>query len=183
MKADILHQDISPGNLLVLVDNPSIGLLSDFDLARKLGDLGGNLFAGGEFSVPFLSLAHELCRLAPPPHEFWHDLQSIYWTVRWVLSRFRCGHRIKTPVLDTLFSGSLRQLAQSKTRLVKELPFEYQFESATEDFVAAFGRNEDPAPLQACLRMWHLAMPFTSDRDYILMRDSLDVAIKQYGFM
>jgi hypothetical protein len=84
--------------------------------------------------------------------------------------------------LDGLFSGALDQIAHKKIFLVKK-PFDYQFKSATEGFVAAFGRNEDPAPLQACLRMWHLAMPFTSDRDFILMRDSLDLAIRQYGFM
>jgi hypothetical protein len=94
---------------------------------------------------------------------------------------YRYGHRIVSPACDSLFSGSMDQIAQTKFRLVDD-PFEHQFQPAIEGFVAAFGRGEDATPLLTCFKTWHKAMPFRSDKDYILMRDSLDEAIVQYGF-
>jgi hypothetical protein len=94
---------------------------------------------------------------------------------------YRYGHRIVSPASDSLFSGSMDQIALNKFRVVDQ-SFKYQFKSAIEEFVAAFGRGEDATPLLTCFKKWHNAMPFRSDKDYILMRDSLDEAIVQYRF-
>jgi hypothetical protein len=94
---------------------------------------------------------------------------------------YRYGHRIVSPACNRLFSGSMGQIAEHKTSLLEE-PFDHRFKSAIEEFVAAFGRGEDATPLLTCMSIWHDAMPFTSDQDYILMRDSLDEAIVQYRF-
>ena len=94
---------------------------------------------------------------------------------------YRYGHRIVSPACDSLFSGSMDQIRRHKSGLVDD-PFEHQFQPAIEGFVAAFGRGEDATPLLTCMNIWHNAMPFTSDQDYILMRDSLDEAIVQYRF-
>jgi hypothetical protein len=94
---------------------------------------------------------------------------------------YRYGLRIASPVCDSHFSGSMDQIRHHKLRLLRQ-PFKHQFQPAIEEFVAAFGRGEDATPLVKCMNVWRDAMPFTGDRDCILMRDSLDEAIVQYRF-
>ena len=78
-KANILHRDISTGNIL-LDEDESDGFLNDFDLAVDITRLEASGAPGKTGTKVFMAIG----ALLDEPHSFMHDLESFFWVLFWI---------------------------------------------------------------------------------------------------
>ncbi|KAG8811554.1 hypothetical protein FRC17_002403 [Serendipita sp. 399] len=74
---EILHRDISSGNVLINISNEE-GLLIDLDLAKDLKATDPTAGPCRTGTDKFISLAYNDNKF--PFHALWHDLESVFWT-------------------------------------------------------------------------------------------------------
>lgn len=82
----ILHQDISPSNIIIITSNDTHeealdpkGVLIDLDSARELSAGPGKQFEGIG-TQPFKSIGVLMAYLPNNPHTYRHDLESLFYT-------------------------------------------------------------------------------------------------------
>ncbi|KAK3905920.1 hypothetical protein C8A05DRAFT_41199 [Staphylotrichum tortipilum] len=80
-KADLLHRDISIGNLIVDKDNR--GFVIDLDLAIRAQRVGASEAKGKTGTRAFMAIG----AILGEQHSFMHDLESFFWVLFW-----RCIH-------------------------------------------------------------------------------------------
>ena len=91
----MIHGDISPNNLMLRMgDENNIGVLIDFDLG------GATSAVQRTGTRPFV--ACDLLERNPPCHTVIHDLESLFFTSVWCLSRYHEGQVILTPPFQFL---------------------------------------------------------------------------------
>lgn len=78
-QADILHRDISIGNIL-LKEDESDGFLIDLDLAVDINRLGASGAPGKTGTKVFMAIG----ALRGDSHTFMHDLESFFWVIFWI---------------------------------------------------------------------------------------------------
>jgi hypothetical protein len=94
----ILHRDISQHNLMLRKEDDKIhGVLNDLDLAVD-ADVKSASSKHRTGTKPFMAI--DLLRPDPPMHMYRHDLESIFYVVVWITSRFHNGEEISDPPLQ-----------------------------------------------------------------------------------
>lgn len=78
-QADILHRDISIGNIL-LKEDESDGFLIDLDLAVDISRLKTSGAPGKTGTKVFMAIG----ALRGDAHTFMHDLESFFWVIFWI---------------------------------------------------------------------------------------------------
>jgi len=66
-----------------------IGIVADWDLASLIDDQGEIIVSHTQHrtgTIPFMST--ELLTSAPPPHKYWHDLESFLYILLWAAVHF-----------------------------------------------------------------------------------------------
>jgi hypothetical protein len=78
-------------------DGKIFGVLNDFDLAVQVDaqDPSSKQRTG---TKPFMAIDRIVKE--PPRHMYRHDLESFYYVIIWLTSRYENGHEIKNPPLD-----------------------------------------------------------------------------------
>jgi serine/threonine protein kinase len=79
LDAGILHRDISTGNIM-LTEQEDDGFLIDMDLAINLDNDKASGAPGEAGTKVFMAIGP----LYGEPHNFMHDLESIFWVPFWV---------------------------------------------------------------------------------------------------
>ena len=93
----ILHRDISQHNLMLRKEDDKIyGVLNDLDLAVD-ADVKSASSKQRTGTKPFMAI--DLLRPDPPVHMYCHDLESMFYVVVWITSRFHNGEEISDPPL------------------------------------------------------------------------------------
>ena len=96
--AGISHRDISLDNLMLRKDGGKVyGVLNDMDLAVSVGvtNPSSKQRTG---TKPFMAI--DLLRPDPPVHMYRHDLESMFYVLTWITSRFHDGEEIADPPLQ-----------------------------------------------------------------------------------
>jgi serine/threonine protein kinase len=114
MKANILHRDISPHNLMVDPNDHNKGVLIDLDLAVRVR--GSDKKPVGEPQPPgtmaFRSI--DLCKEPPWEVFYRHDLESFFYVLVWILTHFDGGKLVLRNRYPEWQEGRLADIAGSK---------------------------------------------------------------------
>jgi hypothetical protein len=98
-KAGILHRDISIGNLMVDLSNPSQGVLIDLDFAARVAGHGDP--PDGEIFPPAGTVnfrAFDLLTPNKPLKAYYrHDLESFFYTLLWIQMHYADGKELEQP--------------------------------------------------------------------------------------
>ena len=95
-KANILHGDICPDNLMVDLKDNSRGVLIDFNNAIRVGENDRDRI--GHLSVGHKCMALELLVAKNRPrHDYKHDLESFLWSFLDIVFNYRHEDRIQRP--------------------------------------------------------------------------------------
>ena len=98
-KAGILHRDISIGNLMVDLSDPSQGVLIDLDFAARVAGHGNPL--DGETFPPAGTVnfrAFDLLTPDTPLRAYYrHDLESFFYTLLWIQMHYVEGKKLEQP--------------------------------------------------------------------------------------
>ena len=107
IKANVLHRDINPENLMVKVEAGSgyVPFLIDFDFAKDVNRNDSDVQIGTHrtMATPFLPL--ELLSDTPPPALYRHDLESFCWCLWWIAVSYLDGKQIQTNKLQNWYIG------------------------------------------------------------------------------
>ena len=128
----ILHRDISLDNLMLRKQGDNIyAVLNDFDLAVS-ADVKSMSSKHRTGTKPFMAI--DLIHPDPTVHLYRHDLESMFYVLVWITSRFHDGQEIMDPPLqEWADSGSATLLREKNYCLVSMPP------RRTEQF-ESFGR-------------------------------------------
>ena len=80
---NILHRDISIGNVLITEDDNE-GFLIDLDHAVRVNREGGSGAKGRTGTKVFMSIGLLLHGSSERPHSFMDDLESVFWLFFWI---------------------------------------------------------------------------------------------------
>jgi serine/threonine protein kinase len=141
-KANILHRDISAGNLMVDASNPAQGVLIDLDFAAEIAEHGEP--ANGE-SFPQAGTLHfrafDLITPEKPLKAYYrHDLESFFYALLWIQTHYEDGKKILSREdnhFDFNFEGSWRTTQGYK-----------------KGFLLAFNVPRDSLPLTSLRDYW-----------------------------
>jgi len=93
-----MHRDISLNNLMLRVEGDKVyGVLNDFDLA-VLRDVQSPSSKQRTGTKPFMAI--DLLHRDAPIHMYRHDLESMFYVLLWITSRFHNGEEIANPPLQ-----------------------------------------------------------------------------------
>jgi serine/threonine protein kinase len=128
----ILHRDISLDNLMLRKQGDKIyAVLNDFDLAVS-ADVKTISSKHRTGTKPFMAI--DLIHPDPTVHMYRHDLESMFYVLVWITSRFHDGQEIVEPPLqEWAYSGGATLLKEKNYFLVSIPP------RRTEHF-ESFGR-------------------------------------------
>jgi hypothetical protein len=118
-KAQILHRDISLGNLMYRVVNHEIcGVLNDFDLASYVtSEPNAPSSKQRTGTRPFMAI--DLLEKSPPPrHLYRHDLESLFYVFVFLICRYHNGTEINDPPLQSWLTNHGDSLANEKSRFL-----------------------------------------------------------------
>jgi serine/threonine protein kinase len=93
----ILHRDISLNNLMLRKEGGKVyAVLNDFDRAVN-ADVQGQSSNQRTGTKPFMAI--DLLTPLPPVYMYRHDLESLFYVLVWITSRFHDGVEIEEPPL------------------------------------------------------------------------------------
>ena len=93
-----MHRDISLNNLMLRVEGDRVyGVLNDFDLA-VLRDVQSSSSKQRTGTKPFMAI--DLLHRDASIHMYRHDLESMFYVLLWITSRFHNGEEIVNPPLQ-----------------------------------------------------------------------------------
>lgn len=117
----ILHRDISVNNVMYRRKGSKIyGVLNDFDLAAPVTIVAPPHFERTG-TLPFMAmdLLEQHSTLCPTDvHLLRHDLESIFWVLAWICSRYPHKQRIKKTLSDWAICAK-GELAQKKRQYLR----------------------------------------------------------------
>jgi serine/threonine protein kinase len=94
----ILHRDISLNNLMLRKEDGNIyAVLNDLDLAVN-ADVQSQSSKHRTGTKPFMAI--DLLSGEPTVHMYRHDLESLFYVLVWIISRFHDGVEIEKPPLQ-----------------------------------------------------------------------------------
>ncbi|KAI0967699.1 FunK1 protein kinase [Xylaria arbuscula] len=130
--AKILHQDISPGNMIILDgqdEGKPQGILIDLDSAIELAEE-----AGTEFDItgtrPFMAIGV----LKSERHTYRHDLESFLYVFLWTIITNHTENPPETSKLRQWSSGDWDELAVRKSLDMDQVGFQTILEEFTPEF-------------------------------------------------
>jgi serine/threonine protein kinase len=130
----ILHRDISLNNLMLRKeDGNAYAVLNDLDLAIN-EDVQSHSLKHHTGTKPFMAI--DLLSGEPTVHRYRHDLESLFYVLVWIVSRFHDGVEIAKPPLQEWTEGTLQNVMVSKYAFLSE-----PFLIPTEKTFASFGRH------------------------------------------
>ncbi|EPQ55650.1 hypothetical protein GLOTRDRAFT_75784 [Gloeophyllum trabeum ATCC 11539] len=100
-KADILHRDLSPGNIIMISNDSAI--LIDWDLSRSLQSLEEENARVRDRTGTWQYISHALLRDPLKAHTRGDDLESSYWILLWT-----CLHHIRSNLAQPELYGIMR---------------------------------------------------------------------------
>ncbi|KAK7437236.1 hypothetical protein VKT23_018678 [Stygiomarasmius scandens] len=132
-----LHRDLSENNLMIHrpstpASSKAKGILNDWDLAAKLdekGDIPASQRCFRTGTKPFLSL--DLLQTPPPPHQYRHDLESLFWILVWAALHYDLNGKKtakRKEVIAKWCEGTFEEAREAK------MAFLYDEETAEEIF-------------------------------------------------
>lgn len=130
-QADILHRDISIGNIL-LQEDESDGFLIDLDLAVDISRLKASGAPGMTGTKVFMAIG----ALRGDSHTFMHDLESFFWVIFWICLHYTGAGKEIQDVDD--FKNwnyeSTNNLALLKSGLVSPMNFQANLSQLTTNY-------------------------------------------------
>jgi serine/threonine protein kinase len=118
--AGILHRDISLDNLMLRRERDKVyGILNDMDLAVSIG-VTSTSSKQRTGTKPFMAI--NLLRPGPPVHMYRHDLESMFYVLVWITSRFNNGEEITEPPLQEWADLGGVALVKEKNSFFMSLP-------------------------------------------------------------
>jgi serine/threonine protein kinase len=128
----ILHRDISLDNVMLRKEGDKIyAVLNDFDLAVS-ADVKSMSSKHRTGTKPFMAI--DLIHPDPTVHMYRHDLESMFYVLVWINSRFHDGQEIVDRPLQELADNSGATLLKEKNYVLVSMP-----PRQTEQF-ESFGR-------------------------------------------
>ncbi|TFY66120.1 hypothetical protein EVG20_g4966 [Dentipellis fragilis] len=123
LKADILHRDLSIGNLMFRRDKNMrpYGTLNDWDLSEEVSsDPGDHDAIPGHRMGTVAFMAMELLADNPPIHVYRHDLESFFWILVWAALHFNLNgdQRPVNPLVYSWTEGSWDTMASAKREVL-----------------------------------------------------------------
>jgi serine/threonine protein kinase len=129
----ILHRDISLNNLMLRKEDGHVyAVLNDLDLAVN-ADVQRQSSKHRTGTTPFMAI--DLLDGEPTVHFYRHDLESLFYVLVWITSRFHDGVEIANPPLKAWTEGKHQNVMDSKSAFLRKRPLK-----PTERF-ASFGRH------------------------------------------
>jgi serine/threonine protein kinase len=111
-----MHRDISLNNLMLRMEGDKVyGVLNDFDLA-VLRDVQSPSSKQRTGTKPFMAI--DLLQRDAPIHMYRHDLESMFYVILWITSRFHNGEEIANPPLQEWADKDDTALLHKKSRLI-----------------------------------------------------------------
>src|SRR5258705_13651651 len=110
IKANVLHRDINPENLMVKVEAGGgyVPFLIDFDFAKDVNRDNSDVQIRTHRTMATPFLAMELLADHPPVALYRHDLESFWWCLCWIAVSYLDGKQIKTDELEGWGYGGWR---------------------------------------------------------------------------
>ncbi|KAI9747071.1 MAG: hypothetical protein M1815_004670 [Lichina confinis] len=154
-KANVLHRDISTGNIL-LDEDESDGFLNDFDLAVDITRLEASGAPGKTGTKVFMAIGV----LLDEPHSFMHDLESFFWVLFWICIHYTGPGKEGEPKLkfEKWNYNSAEEVAIFKAGLVSPKFFEAELGQYTTDYC------QPMIPLVT--KLWEEVFPHGQSYDY-----------------
>jgi serine/threonine protein kinase len=119
--AKILHRDISLNNLMLRKENGiAYAVLNDFDLSVS-ADVKASSSKHRTGTKPFMAI--DLLRGDPTTHLYRHDLESLFYVLVWISSRYHDGEEIVDPPLQHWAETDGLDLVDKKVAFITTLPF------------------------------------------------------------
>jgi serine/threonine protein kinase len=117
----ILHRDISLNNLMLRKEGDKVyAVLNDFDLAVS-ADVKSTSSKQRTGTKPFMAI--DLLRPDPPVHMCRHDLESMFYVLVWITSRFHGGKEIAdAPLQEWADQGGATLVDKKHSFILSEPP-------------------------------------------------------------
>jgi serine/threonine protein kinase len=116
----ILHRDISLDNLMLRKKgNKVYTVLNDFDLAVS-ADVKSKSSRHRTGTKPFMAI--DLIHPDPTVHMYRHDLESMFYVLVWITSRFHDGQEISNPPLQEWADTGDLILVEKKRSFYMSMP-------------------------------------------------------------
>ena len=117
---EILHRDISLDNLMLRKEGDKIyAVLNDFDLAVS-ADVKSMSSKHRTGTKPFMAI--DLIHPDPTVHMYRHDLESMFYVLVWITSRFHDGQEIVDPPLQEWADSGSATLLKEKNYFLVSMP-------------------------------------------------------------
>lgn len=117
----VLHRDISVHNLMLRKKSGKVyGVLNDFDLSvtTNINNTSSKQRTGTQ---PFMAI--DLLQPDPPVHKYRHDLESMFYVLVWITSRFDSGEEIIDPPLQEWADyGGATLVEKKSSSIISEPP-------------------------------------------------------------
>jgi serine/threonine protein kinase len=116
----ILHRDISLDNLMLRKEDDNVyAVLNDLDLAVS-ADVKSTSSKHRTGTKPFMAI--DLIHPDPTIHMYRHDLESIFYVLVWITSRFHDGQEIADPPLQEWADNDDLLLVEKKRSFFLSMP-------------------------------------------------------------
>lgn len=114
----ILHRDISLNNLMLRKEGGNVyAVLNNLDLAVNV-DAQGQSSKHRTGTKPFMAI--DLLGGDPTVHLYRHDLESLFYVLVWIITRYHNGKEITNPPLQDWAGSDHRDLLKTKALFLLE---------------------------------------------------------------